>query len=100
MKLYMDTADIEDIRKYAWILDGVTTNPTLVSRTGQDFKTTIKKIAKIVNGPVSAETISLDEKKMMQEARKLSKLHKNVVVKIPITNTKGVLSGPIVARLL
>ncbi len=87
MKIFLDTANIEDIKEGAsWgIIDGVTTNPTLVSREGKDFYAVIKEIAGIVDGPISAEVISLEAKGMVKEAEALSKIHKNIVIKIPIT---------------
>lgn len=87
MKLYLDTANIEQIREIAdWgILDGVTTNPTLVSREKGDYKKILKDICDIVRGPVSGEVISLKKDGMIKEARDLSKISKHVVIKIPCT---------------
>jgi transaldolase len=87
MKVFIDTANIEQIKEInSWgILDGVTTNPTLVAKEGCDFKTRIEEICKIVDGPISAEAVSMDSEGMIREARELSKLHKNIVVKIPMT---------------
>ncbi len=87
MKVFIDTANLEQIREVnSWgILDGVTTNPTLVSKEGRDFKTLIEEICKIVDGPISAEAIAMDHDGMVKEARELSKMHKNIVVKIPMT---------------
>ena len=87
MKFFIDTANIEEIRTAAsWgLLDGVTTNPTLVSRENRNFNDLIKEICTIVDGPVSAEAVSLDSEGMIKEARVLSKIHKNIVVKIPMT---------------
>lgn len=87
MKIYIDTANIEEIKEIAsWgILDGVTTNPSLIAKTGRDFKETIKEIANIVNGPISAEILSEDYENMVQEAQNLSSIHPNIVIKIPIT---------------
>jgi len=86
MKIFIDTADVEQIRKAnSWgILDGVTTNPTLVSRTGRSFKECIEEIVSIVDGPISAEVVSMDAEGMIEEARKLAKIHENIVIKIPI----------------
>ena len=88
MKFFLDTANIDEIRDAAsWgVLDGVTTNPTLVSREGNvDFKTRVKEICDVVSGPVSAEVISTDYEGMVKEALELSKIAKNVTVKIPMT---------------
>ncbi len=87
LKIFLDTADVEQIRKaHSWgILDGITTNPTLVSRTGRGFRECIEEIVSIVDGPISAEVVSLDSKGMVKEARGLSKIHKNIVIKVPIT---------------
>jgi len=88
MKIFIDTANLKHIKKASsWgIIDGVTTNPSLIAKeTGQKFETIIEKICKIVPGPVSAEVISLNAKGMIKEARTLSKIAKNVVIKIPMT---------------
>ncbi len=88
MKIFLDTANIDEIRQAAaWgVLDGVTTNPTLVSREGKiDFKERIKEICDVVKGPVSAEVVSTDYEGMVNEARELSKIAQNVTVKIPMT---------------
>ena len=87
MKIFIDTANIEEIKRYndIGIVDGVTTNPTLIAREGRDFKTVIKEIVEIVDGPISAEVISLDAKGMIKEARELAKIHSNIVIKIPMT---------------
>ncbi len=91
MKIFLDTANIEDIKKgVEWgIVDGVTTNPTLISREGyKDYKTALKTICDIVKGPVSAEVISTDAKGMIKEGKELAKLDQNIVIKIPAT-TEG-----------
>ncbi len=87
MKIFVDTANIEQIKKAKemGILDGVTTNPTLISRENRDFIELLKEICSIVDGPISAEVISLDYEGMVKEARSLSKIHKNIVIKIPLT---------------
>lgn len=87
MKFYIDSADIAEIReanKRGWV-DGVTTNPTLVAKTGRPFIDVIKDICKEVNGPISAEVVSLEADKMYAEGKELAKIHDNVVVKIPMT---------------
>ncbi len=88
MKIFIDTANLEHIREVnSWgILDGVTTNPTLVAKEGRSFEDLINEICSIVDGDISAEAVSMDADGMVKEARKLSKMHKNVVVKIPMTS--------------
>lgn len=87
MKIFIDSADINEIREAntMGVIDGVTTNPSLVAKTGKDFKTVIAEIVAEVNGPISAEAVSLDAPELIAEARQLSKIHKNIVVKIPMT---------------
>jgi transaldolase len=87
MKFFIDTANVDEIREAnSWgVIDGVTTNPTLIAREGRDFKEVIEEICSIVDGPISAEVISLKADEMIKEAEDLSKIHKNIVVKIPIT---------------
>jgi len=87
MQIFIDTAQLEEIREAAsWgILDGVTTNPTLVAKSGKRLEDVIPMICEIVNGPVSAECIEMESLKMIPEARKLAKIHPNVVVKVPLT---------------
>jgi transaldolase len=87
MKIFIDTANVEHIKEaYSWgIVDGVTTNPSLIAKEGRDFKQVIKEITSIVDGPISAEVISVTADKMVPEAEKLAKLHKNIVIKIPMT---------------
>jgi len=87
MKIFIDTANIDEIREANdWgIVDGVTTNPSLVAKEGGDFISLIKEIANIVDGPISAEVIRLEADAMVDEARKLSQIHKNVIIKIPLT---------------
>jgi transaldolase len=86
MKFFIDTANIEEIKKAneMGMADGVTTNPTLVSREGREFKGLIKEICDIVDGPVSAEVVSLDTDGMVREAKELAKIADNIVVKIPL----------------
>jgi transaldolase len=86
MKFFLDTASIDEIREAAsWgVLDGVTTNPTLVSKVGGDFNDLIHQICNIVNGPVSAEVVSVACDEMVEEGRRLAKIHKHVVVKVPL----------------
>ncbi|KAB3532710.1 fructose-6-phosphate aldolase [Alkaliphilus serpentinus] len=88
MKIFIDTANIEEIREISqWgILDGVTTNPSLIAKEGRDLKEVIKEITDLVDGPISAEVISLIGKEMVQEAKELAQIHKNVVIKIPMTD--------------
>ncbi len=86
MKFFIDTADVNEIREAEslGILDGVTTNPTLISRTGRPFKETIEEICSIVKGPVSAEVVSTDTEGIIKEGRELSKIADNIVVKVPL----------------
>ncbi len=87
MKIFLDTANVEHIREAAsWgILDGVTTNPSLIAKEGRDFVEVVKEICEIVDGPISAEVISPDAEGMVKEARELAKIHGNIVIKIPMT---------------
>jgi transaldolase len=88
MQLYIDTANINEIREAAsWgIISGVTTNPTLMAREkGADFRTTIQEIASLVDGPISAETISLDAEGMVREGHEYAQWHPNVIIKVPST---------------
>src|SRR3990172_9737691 len=87
MKIFLDTANIDHIREINdWgILDGVTTNPSLIAKEGRDFKTVVREICAIVDGPVSAETIAPDAAGMVEEGKDLAAIHDNVVVKVPLT---------------
>ncbi|HEO6794758.1 TPA: fructose-6-phosphate aldolase [Streptococcus agalactiae] len=87
MKFFLDTANVEAIKTIneLGLVDGVTTNPTIISREGRDFETVIKEICDIIDGPISAEVTGLTANEMVDEARALSKWHDNVIVKIPMT---------------
>ena len=87
MKFFADTADIADIRKLAesGLLDGVTTNPSLIKKSGRDFVEVVREIAGICPGPVSAEVVALDHAGMMKEAEVLRKVADNIVIKVPLT---------------
>lgn len=87
MKFFVDTADIADIREMAdtGLLDGVTTNPSLIAKSGRDFMEVTKEICDIVDGPVSAEVVALDHDMMMKEAETLRKIADNVCIKVPLT---------------
>ena len=87
MKFFVDTAEIADIRELAetGLLDGVTTNPSLIQKAGRDFLETVREIAGIVPGPVSAEVVALDHDEMMREAEVLRKIADNIAVKVPLT---------------
>lgn len=87
MKFFLDTANVEAIREInkLGVVDGVTTNPSIISREGRDFETVIKEICSIVSGPVSAEVTGLTTDEMVSEARNIAKWADNVVVKIPMT---------------
>ena len=86
MKFFIDTANLDEINEAAsmGLLDGVTTNPSLVAKEGGDFKELLNEIVKIVDGPISAEVVSTDFNGMMDEAHELAKIHKNIVIKIPL----------------
>jgi len=86
MKFFIDTANINEIKEAAslGVLDGVTTNPSLVAKEGKDFRELLDEIVKIVDGPISAEVITTDSEGMLKEARELAAIHKNIVVKIPL----------------
>ena len=87
MKFFLDTANVEEIKRIneLGLVDGVTTNPTIIAREGRDFEEVIKEICSIVDGPVSAEVIGLTTEEMVKEARELAQWAPNVVVKIPMT---------------
>lgn len=99
MKIFIDSANINEIREAAsWgVIDGVTTNPTLVAREGRDFIELIKEICKIVDGPISAEAVAGKSDAIIEEAIMLSKIHKNIVVKIPLMK-EGLKAAKILAR--
>ena len=99
MKFFIDTANIEEIKKSneLGVLDGVTTNPTLVAKEGKKFEELIKEICRTVNGPVSAEVISIEAEGMVREARQLAKLADNIVVKIPMI-TEGIKATKILSE--
>ncbi len=87
MKFFIDTANLEEIKTAdEWgLVDGVTTNPSLIAKEKCSFEERIKDICSIIDGPVSAEAVSLDSKGLIDEARKLSRIHRNIVVKVPMT---------------
>jgi transaldolase len=87
MRFFVDSADIEEIKKAKalGLADGVTTNPTLIRKSGRDFQETIKEIAELVQGPVNAETISLDTQGILKEGREMAGWASNVTIKIPVT---------------
>ncbi|MGQ9557647.1 MAG: fructose-6-phosphate aldolase [Desulfurispora sp.] len=86
MQLFLDTANIEEIKQAAslGVISGVTTNPSLIAREGRDFKTVVREITALVDGPISAEVISTDAAGMVREAGELAQIHPNVVIKIPM----------------
>jgi transaldolase len=86
MKFFIDTANIEEIKEAAsmGLLDGVTTNPSLVAKEGKDFKQLLNEIIEVVDGPISAEVVSTEYDGMLKEAHELASIHKNIVVKIPL----------------
>lgn len=87
MKLFIDTANVNDIKAAndLGVICGVTTNPSLIAKEGRDFKEVVTEITSIVDGPISAEVIALDHEGMVNEAQDLVKIHKNIVIKIPMT---------------
>ena len=86
MKFFLDTANIEEIRKGVslGLVDGVTTNPSLVAKEGKSLEDVAKEICDLVDGPVSLEVVSTESKDIIEEARRLAKVHENAVVKIPM----------------
>ncbi|MEM3493071.1 MAG: fructose-6-phosphate aldolase [Thermoplasmata archaeon] len=86
MKIFLDTANVKEIREAnSWgIIDGVTTNPSLIAKEGRDFREVVEEIAAIVDGPISAEVVSLNAEGMVAEGRELAKIHKNINIKIPM----------------
>ncbi|MDA9708480.1 fructose-6-phosphate aldolase [Alphaproteobacteria bacterium] len=87
MKFFVDTANIDEISELSemGVVDGVTTNPSLIYKSGRDFKEVIKEIARIVSGPISAEVTSLDKNEMVEQGLELSKIANNIVIKVPLT---------------
>ena len=87
MKFFIDTAEVSEIRDAheLGLVDGVTTNPSLVAKSGRDFTEVITEITNIVDGPISAEVVALDASGMLDEGRRLAKIHGNIVIKVPMT---------------
>ncbi len=87
MKFFIDTANVKEIRDAAslGVLDGVTTNPSLVAKEGKDFHGVLREIVSIVNGPISAEVTSTNKEEMLDQGRELARIHPNIVVKVPVT---------------
>ncbi len=87
MKFFLDTANVEKIKYFAYmgLVDGITTNPSLIAKEGRNFEDVIREITQIVDGPISAEVLSTNSENMIQEALKLSEIHENIVIKIPMT---------------
>ena len=86
MKIFIDTANLNEIKDASsmGLLDGVTTNPSLVAKEGKDFKTLLKEICAVVDGDISAEVVATDHEGMLKEGRELAKIHDNIVVKVPL----------------
>lgn len=86
MQLFIDTANVEEIREaWSWgIIDGVTTNPTHIASTGRDFDSVLEEIFRIVDGPVSVESVATDARGIIEQGRRIAALHKNAVVKVPV----------------
>ena len=90
MKIFLDSADLSEIETAAstHLLDGITTNPSLVAKTGMKFEQLLQKICELVNGPISAEVTALKAPQMLEQGRQLAQLHPNIVIKVPLT-TEG-----------
>lgn len=88
MKLFIDSADLNEIREAAsWgVLDGVTTNPSLIAKSGRDFVSVVKEICSIVDGPISAECVEQEAPAMIEEGKRIATMHPNIVVKVPLTS--------------
>lgn len=86
MKLYLDTGNVDEIREAVsyGLVDGITTNPSLVSKEGRDFKDLLLEICNLVDGPISAEVVSIEAAEMVKEGRELAKIHQNIIVKCPL----------------
>ncbi|UCF07222.1 MAG: fructose-6-phosphate aldolase [Thermoplasmata archaeon] len=86
MKIFLDTANVDHIREAnSWgIIDGDTTNPTLIAKEGRDFREVVEEICGIVDGPISAEVVNMKSEKMVEEAKELAAIHKNIVIKVPL----------------
>lgn len=86
MKLYLDTANVKEIQEATslGLLDGVTTNPSLMAKEGRIFREALVEICNIVDGPISAEVVSLEADAMVKEGKELAKIHRNIVVKVPL----------------
>ncbi len=86
MRFFIDTANVDEIKEaHSWgAIDGVTTNPSLVAKEGKDFREILDEICSIIDGPISAETVTLNHEEIIAESRELAKIHKNIVVKIPL----------------
>jgi len=100
MKFFIDTAEVPEIRAAheLGLVDGVTTNPSLIAKSGRDFKEVITEITGIVDGPISAEVIALDAEGMISEGKELAKIHQNIVIKVPMT-TEGLKATKEFSRL-
>jgi len=100
MKFFIDTAEVTEIRAAheLGLVDGVTTNPSLIAKSGRDFKEVITEITGIVDGPISAEVIALDAEGMIKEGKELAKIHQNIVIKVPMT-TEGLKATKEFSRL-
>lgn len=99
MKLFLDTANVEHIKEAneMGVICGVTTNPSLIAKEGRDFNEVIKEITEIVDGPISGEVVSEDAEGMIKEGREIAAIHKNMIVKIPIT-VEGLKAVKVLAR--
>ncbi|MBQ7389564.1 MAG: fructose-6-phosphate aldolase [Clostridia bacterium] len=100
MRIFIDTANIDEIRTAAelGVISGVTTNPSLIAREGRDFESVIKQITDIVDGPISAEVTGESTDEMVEEGKRLSRIHENVVIKVPVTE-EGLKATAILSKL-
>ena len=100
MRIFIDTANIDEIRTAAelGVISGVTTNPSLIAREGRDFESVIKEITDIVDGPISAEVTGESTDEMVEEGKRLSRIHENVVIKVPVTE-EGLKATAILSKL-
>ena len=97
MKIFIDSADLNEIKDAAamGVIDGVTTNPSLVAKTGKPFEKVIREIVEVVDGPISAEVIATDYEGIVREGKQLAAIHPNIVVKVPLIAPRKLVFAPI-----
>ena len=100
MKFFLDTAQVDEIKAAVetGLVDGITTNPSLVAKSGRNYREVLEEICEIVDGPISAEVLSPDKNGMLKEASELAKIHKNIVIKIPMTDDGVLAAGQLVQK--